>query len=817
MAFDAWRGHALTIRSVPSSPPFPADATLDPASQPLIFTIVSANYLAYARTLMESVREHHPEAERYVFLADEPIGDAESDPDLFELVPARELSPPHYDHLAFRYSILEFNTALKPFAFRWLAGRRPSAPIAYLDPDIAVLSPLVRVFEPIASGALAVLTPHIDAPLRDGKQPDESTFLRVGVYNLGFIAIGPHASRGAFLDWWANRLEFGAYVDLEFGSFTDQKWIDLVPGLFPDVHILRSAGYNLAYWNLAVREVAATADGQLLANGEGVAFIHFSGADASHPEDFSKYQNRYDAGSIGALAPIYHRYLDKLAANDHERLSASRYAYERLRDGSTITPEMRALFRYRFDVGRPQETRDPFGLTVRDFEKAVSVPVRLTRLALEAYRKIRRRPYVRAAMDRLSPRSILVLRRRVLRAAVPPSVRMAQDEARGAALGYPVSRPTGSDRQSRANIIGYFEGEFGIAENARQLARAAEVAGVELSLIGVDAGRTSRQQDRSMSDALTDEPRHPINILCINADQTQIVAAALGPGVLGGRYNIGFWAWELERFPEAWRGAIDVVDEIWVPSDFVRQAVGATTSKPVRTIGMAVDATPGRSYSRAALSLPESTFLFLFSFDFSSFVARKNPSAVVAAFRAAFAKGDEPVSLVIKSINGHRHRGALATLQEATAADARIRVLDSFLSRDEVFGLEGLADCYVSLHRSEGFGLGLAESMSVGKPVIGTAYSGNLDFMNAGNSCLVGYQLVDVRPGEYPHHEGQVWADPDVDQAAYYMRRVVEDAAFAARIGRRAASDMSARYGHGIVGRRVARELERIARQRTSA
>lgn len=781
-------------------------------SRLLIFTIVSANYLAYAKTLMQSVREHHPEAETYVFLADEPTAESEASPDLFTLVPARELGPPHYDHLAFRYSILEFNTALKPFALRWLAGRRPSAPILYLDPDVVVLSPLVRVFEALADGALAVLTPHIDIPLRDGRQPDESTFLRVGVYNLGFIAVGPHLSRPAFLDWWADRLEFGSYVDLEFGSFTDQKWIDLVPGLFPDIRVLRDPGYNLAYWNLAIREVTTSADGDLLANGTPVAFVHFSGVDASHPEDFSKYQNRYDADSIGALGPTYRRYLAALAANNHARLSASRYSYERLRDGSPITPEMRSLFRYRFDVGQPEATVDPFGLTKRDFERAVSVRVRVTRQALEAYRKVRRRPYVRAAMDRLSPRAILVLRRRVLRAAVPPSVRRAQDEARSARLGYPVSRPTGSNNRPQANIIGYFEGEFGIAENARQLARAADAAGVDLSLISVDAGRSSRQHDRSMSSALSDKPQYPINIFCINADQTEIVAAALGPDVVAGRYNVGFWAWELERFPAAWQGAMDLVDEIWVPSDFVRRAVAASTSKPVRTVGMAVNATPSRRYSRAELGLPEGTFLFLFSFDYSSYVARKNPAAVVQAFRTAFPRGDEPVSLVIKSINGHQHQDSLANLQDGAAHDPRIRLQDAFLSRDQVFGLEGLADCYVSLHRSEGFGFGMVESMSVGKPVIGTAYSGNLDFMNAANSCLVGYQLVDVRPGEYPHYENQFWADPDIEQAAFFMRRVAGDAAFAARVGRVAANEMRSRYSHPAIGRRVARELERIAR-----
>jgi glycosyltransferase involved in cell wall biosynthesis len=129
--------------------------------------------------------------------------------------------------------------------------------------------------------------------------------------------------------------------------------------------------------------------------------------------------------------------------------------------------------------------------------------------------------------------------------------------------------------------------------------------------------------------------------------------------------------------------------------------------------------------------------------------------------------------------------------------------MDGFRTRDEVFGLESVVDSYISLHRSEGFGLGLAESMSLGKPVIGTAYSGNLEFMDAGNSCLVGYRLVDVGPDEYPYGEGQVWADPDIEVAAHYMKRLVEDSAFAADIGRRASEHMAREFSAEAVGRRI--------------
>jgi glycosyltransferase involved in cell wall biosynthesis len=245
-----------------------------------------------------------------------------------------------------------------------------------------------------------------------------------------------------------------------------------------------------------------------------------------------------------------------------------------------------------------------------------------------------------------------------------------------------------------------------------------------------------------------------------------------------------------------------------VATEFVRTAVAAKTDKPVRTIGVAVDATPSREYRKADFGLPSDRFTFLFSFDFASYPARKNPTAAIDAFRKAFPAGTEPVSLVLKSINGERRGEAMAMIKEQAAADTRIVLMDGFLTRDQVFGLESVADAYVSLHRSEGFGLGLAESMCLGKPVVGTAYSGNLDFMNAANSCLVGYQLIDVRAGEYPHHDGQVWAEPDIDQAAYFMARIAHDGRLRETLGQNAQATIRQQFGDASVGARIGASLQ---------
>jgi glycosyltransferase involved in cell wall biosynthesis len=195
------------------------------------------------------------------------------------------------------------------------------------------------------------------------------------------------------------------------------------------------------------------------------------------------------------------------------------------------------------------------------------------------------------------------------------------------------------------------------------------------------------------------------------------------------------------------------------------------------------------------VGLPDERFLFLFSFDFNSFIVRKNPEACIAAFRQAFGSTRRDVGLVIKSINGPRQPEKLRAMRELIGGDDRIVIVDGFFSRDQVSGLQSVADAYVSLHRAEGLGLGLAESMYQGKPVIGTRYSGNLEFMDDDNSCLVDCTLVPVRKGEYLYYDERFrWADPDVEHAAHWMRRLVDDAGFRMRIAARGQHDIRTRF-----------------------
>ncbi len=245
------------------------------------------------------------------------------------------------------------------------------------------------------------------------------------------------------------------------------------------------------------------------------------------------------------------------------------------------------------------------------------------------------------------------------------------------------------------------------------------------------------------------------------------------------RTNILRPFWELSKVPLRFAGSLSRFQEIWAPSEFVRAAFAEAVEAPVLRIPVPVELGEIAPVKRSSYGLPEGATLFLFAFDPCSFFVRKNPLAVVEAFRQAFGRRRDDVGLVIKTLDAGPHAGVLKPLKAAIGGDPRIHLIEGTVSRAEMNGLLAATDVFVSLHRSEGFGFGLAEAMLLGKPVIGTDYSGNTDFLTGETGYLVPYELVPVGAGEYPDHEGQVWAEPDIGVAARHMASIVYDPASA--------------------------------------
>jgi glycosyltransferase involved in cell wall biosynthesis len=333
------------------------------------------------------------------------------------------------------------------------------------------------------------------------------------------------------------------------------------------------------------------------------------------------------------------------------------------------------------------------------------------------------------------------------------------------------------------NLIGFAFGEFGLGENLRGLARACLTARIPFVVNDIDTRLNTRQADRAMARHLSADLRHTVSLMCMNPDMLSAARPLLERTRNAGGRTVGYWFWELETVPPAWAPAFDAVDEIWCATEFIANALRGATTKPVVKIPPALAIAVRRPYRRAEFGLPRGRFLFLFTFDYNAFVARKNPEAVIAAFRNAFPAARDDVGLIVKSVNGVHRPDRVAAINALIGEDPRIHHLDTFLGRDESYGLISVSDAYVSLHRAEGLGLGLAEAMALGKPTIATAYSGNLEFMNEGNSLLVAHRIVPVAPGEYPFHDPRFfWADPDVDGAARQMRALVDDPALRERL-----------------------------------
>ncbi len=301
-----------------------------------------------------------------------------------------------------------------------------------------------------------------------------------------------------------------------------------------------------------------------------------------------------------------------------------------------------------------------------------------------------------------------------------------------------------------------------------------------------------------------------IRIFHVNGDEVERVVTTFEArgNDFGAGYNVIVPAWELAKYPKPWAAQLERFDEVWALSSFIRDSLGASGIDS-HLVGQSVELPAGPFLPRRFFEISESAFVLLNFFDLSSYATRKNPEAAIALFQRI--RREQPwldVELVLKIKDGEQGAHDWAA---SLAADPRIRVISAPLDSDGVRSLVNACDCFVSLHRAEGFGRGLGEAMALGRLTLATGWSGNLDFMTPANSLLAGHAPLALRPGDYPHAAGQSWADPDLDHAYELIRPVLAEPTRGSAIALRGRSDVLRTHGNRAVGLRILARVEQIA------
>lgn len=362
------------------------------------------------------------------------------------------------------------------------------------------------------------------------------------------------------------------------------------------------------------------------------------------------------------------------------------------------------------------------------------------------------------------------------------------------------------------NSIGFFKENIGLSHAARYFTRVLQNTDIPFLAKQFDIKRDEKS-NTEFDAYLSDKLIFNTNVFNFNSNYCMEYKKHF-PDDLKHRYNIGYGYWEFEKYPLSFLEQNNFFDEIWAPTDFILQALCQYYAIPVVKMPVAVDFDINalKCYDRKYFGLPEKPFIYIFTFDVGSEIGgRKNSFGVIDAFCKAFPENNSDVCLLIKTAprtseeNNPQHVEIINRLTQI-AQRKNIILCNKILSDDEMKALINNCQVYVSLHRCEGLGLGMLEAMKLGKPVVATGYSGNTDFMKPYNSCLVDYELV--ASDLFSHLlNGHVWAEPDIEHAAYYMKKLFEDSAYYAQISSQAKSYVDTNHSYEAVGEKIKERL----------
>jgi glycosyltransferase involved in cell wall biosynthesis len=635
-----------------------------------------------------------------------------------------------------------------------------------------------------------------------------------GAFSRELLGFRAGASSDALLAVWPG---YFAIQDDE-GSSAVHHWLSGIAARVDGVAVLHDPGYGLDPWTLATWTSAGgvtDVDGALCVGGRPARVLDFSDLD---PEDAPAWfggDGRVRLGELPALGVLIERQVEDLLAADWVGDVARPVTNARFDDGLRLTDTIRMLLASAIAEGHV--TVSPFMAQGRaEFYEYLNQPgdrgtaAGLTRLHMAIW-----------------------WARRDLQAGYPHldgpdgvgfagwlSVHGGNEEGLAPELLPPTPELAYRDANPHVhegeppwgvNVVGFLTAELGVGEAARLLIAGLDAQGIPALPIQGHFLPPSREQTE-YDYARPDEAAYPVNILCINGDGVPVFAREAGRSFFEGRYTIALWWWEAGEPPASWAPAYEFVDEVWVASQHVYDALAPCSPVPVVRMRLPITAPEVPARTRVELGLPTEGFIFLSVFDYHSVAPRKNPVAVIDAFRRAFPPGSN-AKLVLKSMNAHAYPAEHARVLLAAGDRDDILLLEEYVTSGEKNALIAACDCYVSLHRSEGLGISVAEAMLLGKPVIATRYGGTLEFMNDENSFLVDWEPTAVGEDAYPYAADAVWAEPDVEHASALMRGVFASPDDARARGEIARRDVRERHSAAAAGEIMKRRLELVHRR----
>jgi glycosyltransferase involved in cell wall biosynthesis len=805
-----------------------------------VITLITSAMLPQARVLTRSLQQHQPDWPHEVVLVGLAQPASVGEPLRLRLV--TEILDLDVARVIARYEEDDLTALLVPQVLQ-AYSRQNAGPILHLPPTAWVVADLAPVAVALSTRSV-LLVPRMTADVPDdGLGPYRQQMESAGRISEMAMAVDGTPRADGFLTWWAARVEeaLGSLDGRRRGARPeDRPWLarrlELAPARFTTA-VLEDPGCNLSIWNLHMHSLRSTADGLLVDGRWPLRFLDLPGFDPDRPHRLSPIASRVRISRSPVLRELSTAYAEELKRAGWRALDHRGDVGRRLANGLVYDDALHALHAHAVALG--QRFEDLFGEEgSRAFTAWLEGPGPeggahgINRYLF--YRVARERPDVMHAYPDLDGadgaeyvvwcwafgREEMAIPDRFM--PPPPGDRRAN-----AAQAEGVPPGAGADGGARSpargtgapavRVTGYLSHTLGLGAAARGYATALAAAGVPTSTVSVpihhlelpvelaaDYGRHRFQ------DAVHDG-RPGFEIVAVNADELPDLIDRLGDHYFQGP-RIGIWGWETNSIPSRWERAFALLDEIWVYSRFMAENLGACRPLPVVVLPPPVQA-PAEPAPPLRVGAPDDGFLFLFVFDYMSTTQRKNPVGLIEAFTRAFAPGEGP-RLLIKTINAPLR--PLAEEEVLWAAHGRpdVHVVDRSLSAAERDGLMAACDCYVSMHRSEGFGLTLAEAMAIGKPVIGTGYSGNVDFMNAQNSYLVDYEIGRVGPDCEIYPADGEWAEPSVEHAARLMRHVYQSPEESAEVGGRAREDITRGLSPQATGAAMRRRLEELAARR---